>query len=87
VAQRASLTPVLPSELEELVPTGQDDICTVLVKWFRFQLLLYRYHKYAFTTDGELSDNFKAEICFAASFCGDPQVTNPESPYFEEEEE
>lgn len=87
MAARSTITPVLPSAIDELVPTGQDGICQIIVKWFRMSLLIYRWHKYAYNADGTFTDAFEAEICYAASFCGNPQPTNAESPFYQPPEE
>lgn len=86
MATRSTITPVLPGELRALVPTGQDSLREVLRKWFKFQLLLYRWHRYAFL-DGDFTDAFKDELCYALSFCGDEQTSNPNSPFYEPDEE
>lgn len=86
MAVRTTITPVLPSELEALLPSGQEPLCSVMVKFFLWQLLYWRWHTYAFT-NGEMTEAFIAEVCFAVKFCGEPQVKNPESPFYEPPEE
>jgi hypothetical protein len=75
-------SPVLPSEFEALTPSVDAGICEVLVKFFKFQLVYFRWHKYAWKSDGGLSDSFKSEICYAKSRCAD--LGNPQSDIYDE---
>lgn len=63
------MSPVLPAEFKALIPTSDDSICTVLVKYIRFQIRVWQVHKWMFDSDGDFTDEFKTELCKIPATC------------------
>jgi hypothetical protein len=57
--------PVRPSQFTALVPSANDRLWTVIIKFFRAQFLYWRWHKYAFKTAGQISNAWASDICQA----------------------
>lgn len=77
----ATRSPVLPTEFSALVPGPDAGICEVIVAFFKFQLVWWRWHKYAFNSDGSLSTALKAEICDGIARCG--ELNDPNSAIYQ----
>ena len=55
--------PITPVQFRDLVPAKDEGLCTVLVKWFKMQLLTYKYHQWKWGEDGQFTAQFKADLC------------------------
>lgn len=62
-------SPIRPSELAALIPKGEDSICTVLVKYFKFQIKAWQIHKYQFDAYGNFTAAHIADLCKTAKMC------------------
>lgn len=65
-------SPVRPSDVEPLLVTGSDTLCSALLKFLRVAVLAYQYHKYKYDNDGNFTPEFEAEICSAPCFAPPP---------------
>lgn len=80
MSQRATIPPVTPLEFAALVPNAGDSICSILIKFFRFQVLEFKMWKYKYGTDGMITEAYGTEICLALESC--PQIGDPTSPVY-----
>lgn len=57
--------PVNPVELRALVPTAEDDLCTIIKKAHLFRIRFWQIWKYWFDNNGVMTGEFTNEICEA----------------------
>lgn len=69
---------MLPSDFEDLFVTGEERVCSAMLKNLRVAVLWYQYHKYKYNADGSFSDAFIAEICSAPCFAPPEPPTEDE---------
>ena len=63
-------TPVKPSEFRALIPDPNDTLCEVFRKFFKFQILFWKWYRWAFVHDtGAINDEFADQICRALREC------------------
>ena len=80
MSQRATLPPVGPLEFAALVPSPNDSICSIFIKFFKFMVLEYRMWKYKYGTDGQITEAYGTEICLGLESC--PQIGDPTSAVY-----
>jgi len=66
------VSPVVPSDVEPLLVSGEDRFCVALLKNIQVMVLWYQYHKYKYNDDGTFTEAYAAEICSAPCFAPPP---------------
>ena len=56
-------SPVKPSHVQETIILPTDTICQALVKLIRVSVLIWKFLKYRYKSDGTISDDFQNELC------------------------
>lgn len=51
-----------PSEVKRTIVEPEDSLCVALVKIIRAYTYAYRYHKWKYDEDGEITDDFCSEV-------------------------
>lgn len=77
------VAPVTGAQLRPLIPTSDDDLCAVLTKFQQFQGQLMILFDYIWDDDGEMSEDFKAQICADIKWYGGktlPKCNLPNTP-------
>ena len=54
-----------PADLAALVPSPSEPVCDIFIKFRKFQILFWRWWRYLYKDDLELSDAFITEACYA----------------------
>jgi len=64
------VTPVLPSEIKAVIPKQDDLLWDAIVKAFiKLPLLLYRWYRYEYKSDGNFTDAYAKQLCDALKEC------------------
>lgn len=61
------MSPVLPKDFKTTLPEDGDGYCELFRKYIKMSVLLYRWHKYKYTSDGHFTKEFEAELCAACA--------------------
>lgn len=75
----------MPSDVQPLLITGDDNICDALKKFLQVAILIAQYHAYKYDSDGNFTPAFEAEICSSPCF-NPPEEDDEEDEEAEEEE-
>lgn len=75
MSELTSSNPVKPSEFLALVPEPEDGLCAVLVKFFKFIILHWKWQRWAFDHEtGAFTEEFIEQLCAAKRTCNEPQT-------------
>jgi hypothetical protein len=58
-------SPYPPSAFAACVPTTEDGLWTIIVKFYKQGFYWYAWKLYAFTSDGVLTEEYKTDLCKA----------------------
>lgn len=63
--------PVKPSEFRAVVPAYNDSLCDVLVKFFKFTVLFWKWYRWFFVYNtGAMQTHITDAICEVRANCG-----------------
>lgn len=63
------MSPVLPTTLQGLIPTGTDTFCVALTKTIKFYIQFYRWYSYAYDGVGAFNPSFATDLCTVLNNC------------------
>lgn len=68
----AAYNPIKPSEFKALIPGSDDSVCEILIKYFKFTVLFWRYFSWLYTLENgqwRYSDDFIEMTCESMKKC------------------
>lgn len=72
----AVFSPVKPKDIKAILPTGDDNICQLILKFLKLQIVIYRWYKYVYASNGAFTATYKVQLCDSINACPDAAPTN-----------